>query len=99
VVNTAYAAAEVIAAAIASEPYWQYEHTTLGERDSLPYIPPVITRWLREKRPYFTLAEIELALFVIKQLRRPELLASWFKPAERESALAETERRLLDRIS
>jgi hypothetical protein len=96
--NTAFAAVEVIAAALAPEPYWQDEHTTLFDRDSLPYLPPVITRWLKT-RPFFTLTEIELALDVIKQLRRPELLALWREPVERERALSETERRLLAHIS
>jgi hypothetical protein len=96
--NTAYAAVEMIAASLAPEPYWQDEHTTLFDHDSLPYLPPVITRWL-QTRPFFTLGEIELALDVIKLLRRPELLALWQEPVERETALSETERRLLAHIS
>ena len=96
--NTAYAAVEMIAASLAFEPYWQDDHTTLFDRDSLPYLPPVITRWLKT-RPFFTLGEIELALDVTRLLRRPELLALWQEPVERETALSETENRLLAHIS
>lgn len=90
--------AEVIAAVLAGETYWQSEGTTLFENadpdaPKTVYLPEEVAAFVATKPP-FSAADLFAAFDALEALERPEVLAPWFDQDGRLDGIDATRRRL-----